>query len=228
MVSTLEPPDPSAPLVGSAALIPSLVAQSSGVVLDVGPGSGSSITRFDPAIKSISKIYGAEPCIELHPLLKRTAALTAVGREGKYEVLAADASRASVAKELVREGIISSPEAVSEVFDTVVCIRVLCSVPNLDATIADLWKMLKPGGKLLICEHTVNLWRTKEGSLFTRFVQSLYMLMGWSFFVGDCSLTRDIEDALRAAPERWESVKLERHFGKAVLPYVAGTLVKKT
>lgn len=166
--------------------------------------------------------------MELHPLLMRMAALTEVGKAGKYETLSAYATRASVANELVKLGTINSPEGANEMFDTIVCIRVLCSVNNLDETIADLWKMLKPGGKLLVCEHTSNAWKTTQGSLVTRLVQSLYMLAGWGYFVGDCQLTRDIEGALKAVPERWDSIKLERHFHKAVLCYVAGTLVKKT
>lgn len=197
------------------------------MVLDVGPGSGTIIRHFDSAEKSISKVYGAEPCVELHPLLRKNAGLTALGRDAKYETLLADAMGPSIARELKRVGVVGSVDDAVEVFDTIVCVRVLCSVPDLDATIADLWKLLKPGGKLLVCEHIVNPWRKSEGSMIARVVQSLYMLIGWSYFVGDCSLTRDIEGALRAGEKRWKSVELGRYFGRAVFCYVTGVLVKR-
>lgn len=63
--------------------------------------------------------------------------------------------------------------------------------------------------------------------MIARLVQTVYMLMGWSFFVGDCELTRNIEDELRKGSKaRWESVNLERHFGSAVFTYISGVLVK--
>lgn len=143
-------------------------------------------------------------------------------------MLSADAGAASIARELVRAGVIREASEAREVFDTIVCVRVLCSVPDLRSTITDLYTFLKPGGKLLVCEHTANPWRTRKGSVIARVMQSVYMLMGWSYFVGDCELTRDIEDELRREGKgRWESVDVERHFGKACLTYVSGVLVKK-
>jgi ubiquinone/menaquinone biosynthesis C-methylase UbiE len=42
-----------------------------------------------------------------------------------------------------------SPESV----DTVVCCMVLCSVTDLNATLRDIERVLKPGGTLLLMEH---------------------------------------------------------------------------
>ena len=219
-------PDPSIPLAGSAILVPPLLAQASGNVLDVGPGSGSLIARFEPASPQITRIYGAEPATSLHKTLRRNADATKVAR--KYHILSANATRASIAAELVKLGVITSPSDAKDIFDTIICVRVLCSVPDLTRTISDLHALLKPGGKLLVCEHTANPWRTSKGSVIARVVQTLYMLMGWSYFVGDCELTRDTEDELiKDSRQRWESVDIDRHFGHAVLTYVTGVLVKK-
>lgn len=219
-------PDPNAPLVGSATLVPPLLSQASGVVLDVGPGSGNHIFHFEKTSPKLTKIYGAEPATDLHKILRRNADATKVG--GKYEILAADATTSSIARELVRLGVITSPSDAKHVFDTIICVRVLCSVPDLRSTITDLHTLLKPGGKLLICEHTANPWTTPKGSIIARAVQTAYMLMGWSYFIGDCELTRNIESELRRdSKARWESVDLERYFGKAVLTYISGVLVKK-
>lgn len=220
------PPDPSVSLAGSAALVPPLLARASGVVLDVGPGSGNLTGYFEPAATDIKAIYGAEPAVELHQLLRRNVAATKLA--GKYTVLSADATGSSIARELAKAGVVSKAADASAMFDTIICIRVLCSVPNLESTLSDLHALLKPGGRLMVVEHTVNPWRTPKGSVVARLFQTMYMLVGWSYFVGDCSLTRDIERMLRTdSAKRWESVDIERHFGYAVFTYISGVLVKK-
>jgi SAM-dependent methyltransferase len=55
------------------------------------------------------------------------------------------------------------------VFDTIICVRVLCSVLDLEQTAEELYSFLKPGGKLLVTEHVVNPWRTAKGSVVARF-----------------------------------------------------------
>lgn len=220
------PPDPAVPLVGSATLVPPLLAQARGTVLEIGPGSGDQIVYYEPVVAEINKFYAAEPAKDLHVYLRRNADATKLGH--KYTILSAEGTKASVAGELAKVGAVSSPAQVNSMFDTIICVRVLCSVPDLKGTIKDLHDMLKPGGRLIVVEHTINHWRTPKGSLIARLFQSLYMLIGWSYFVGDCSLVRDIEKMLREdASSRWQSVEIDRHFGQAVLTYISGTLTKK-
>ena len=46
--------------------------------------------------------------------------------------------------------------------------------------------------------------------------------------MGDCELTRNIESELRRdSAVRWESVDIQRWFGRAVFTYIEGALVKK-
>lgn len=221
------PPDPAVPLAGSATLVPPLLRQATGKVLEIGPGSGNQTGYYTPAAGQISAIYGAEPATELHQLLRKNVDATELAK--KYVILNADASRDSVVKELVRQGIVANDSLATGMFDTIVCVRVLCSVPNLTETITGLHSLLRPGGKLFIVEHTVNPWQTPKGSMIARLFQTLYMLLGWSYFVGDCSLVRDIESELRKdAKKRWASIDLERHFGKVVITYISGILVKAT
>ena len=116
------------------------------------------------------------------------------------------------------------------IFDTILCVRVLCSVPNPEKVISELYSFLKPRGKLLVIEHVVNPWRTAKGSVVARAAQSVYQALGWSVFLGDCCLNRDTEKMLRNAAVKdggWEVVELDRWFGKTVLPYISGVLVKK-
>lgn len=124
----------------------------------------------------------------------------------------------------------NTPEETGGVFDTIICVRVLCSVPNPEKVVGDLYSLLKPGGKLLVTEHVVNLWTTAKGSLIARFAQSFYEFLGWRWVMGSCRLTQDTESILRSVADRdggWETVELDRWFGKTVLPYLSGYLVKK-
>lgn len=220
------PPDPSVPLAGSSALVPGLFAQARGVVLEVGPGSGNQAGYFNAAEGQIKRVYGAEPATELHQLIQKNVVGTPIGP--KYTVISADATKASISSELIGAGLIKSVDDAEGIFDTILCIRVLCSVPNLERTITDLHALLRSGGTLLICEHTANPWKSSTGRILARLAQSLYMLLGWSYFVGDCSLTRHTEDMLRKdATRRWETIDIERHFGQAPLTYISGSLVKR-
>jgi hypothetical protein len=101
----------------------------------------------------------------------------------------------------------------------------------MERTVDELYGLLKPGGKLLVTEHVVNAWRTAKGSFLARVVQGVYQVFGWSFFIGDCALDRDTEGVLLRAARSdggWEVVDLERSFAWSVMPYLSGTLVKKS
>jgi SAM-dependent methyltransferase len=231
-----EKKDQHAPLEGSIALIPPLLARASGVVLDIGPGSGTQMPLLcSPAIKTI---YGPEPCLPLHEELHRR--VLSAGLEGKYHILPCSAERSALVPALRKCGVPIEPDSrdnnndvtVGTVFDTIICIRVLCSVPDPDRTIADLYDLLRPGGQLLVVEHVVNPWLSSpKGSIVARLAQSLYSLLGWSFFVGDCRMNRDTTASLKKAAEKdggWETFDLEPSFEWSPLSYISGVLVKRT
>ncbi|KAK5164693.1 hypothetical protein LTR04_001748 [Oleoguttula sp. CCFEE 6159] len=213
--------------------LPSLLATATGTVLDIGPRTGVQLTHFTPAITSIDRIYGAEPGDEFHAELAANAAKAGLGE--KYRILGCGAELASLLPALRTEGVLASkateggekggdPED-QGVFDTIISDRVLCSVPHPRATIAGLYALLKPGGRLIVCEHVANAWQRPGGSAFARLLQAFYMSLGWSFFCGGCHLDRDTGRVLREAG-RWESVTLEVVDGATALPHVLGVLVK--
>ncbi|KIW93243.1 uncharacterized protein Z519_05848 [Cladophialophora bantiana CBS 173.52] len=214
-----EPVDPPPPPKGSATLVPPLLSRAHGVVLDIGPGSGSYVSLFADN-PNISAVYGAEPTPGLHvPLQQRIneAKLT-----DKYHILSCTADKAEVLAALAKEGVRPSAKGI---FDTIVCVRVLCSVPNLAQTASELYSLLRPGGELMIVEHIRNPW-TKNGSILGRAMQLLYHLLGWPFFLAGCNMDRDTPAVLKSAAP-WEAVDLKTHFEWTALPYVAGTLTKR-
>ena len=164
----------------------------------------------------------------MHPQLLANARQQGLG--DKYEIVTAGAEKESLIPGLAKAGLLAHGAAEGGIFDTIVCVRVLCSVTNVAETCETLYKLLKPGGKLLVCEHEVNPWPSSKGSVFGRAMQTVYSLMGWSFFVGNCTLTRDVGGMLEEVGRRaggWENVDLKHNFGWSVLPYVSGTLVKR-
>ena len=214
-----EPVIPPPPPVGSGTLIPPLLSKARGVVLDIGPGSGSHVTGFSNN-PTIAGIFGAEPSVGLHADLQERiddAKLT-----GKYHILNSRAEKLPLLQALRKQDIqIDSDE---QLFDTIVTIRVMCSVPDLGQSTRELYQLLKPGGQILVVEHVKNEWTT-TGSILARSMQIIYHLLGWKFFLGGCHMNRDTAAAWKQAGA-WAKVDLKRDFEWAPLTYVSGTLTK--
>ena len=124
-----------------------LLAQASGVVLDIGPASGIWIQEFGQIVKEnpgkIKKIYGVEPNVLFHDQLRANA--KTYGLEGIYEPVA------SYAQDLEKIGIKKGS------VDTIITVHVLCSVgPQADKVIRSLYEYLKPGGQWIVYEHVAN------------------------------------------------------------------------
>jgi SAM-dependent methyltransferase len=201
-----------------------LVATANGVVLDIGPGTGTQLHLFTPS--KVKKIYGAEPAIDMHLELKRSADQCLLGE--KYEILAAGAEPSTLIPALAKRNLLgTSGQAGQGIFDTIVSVRALCGVPDQEETAAGLYRLLRPGGRLLLCEHVKQLY-PHGGDLIASVMQRVYMLVGWSFWLGGCCLNRDTEAVLRkiAGPGGWKEVKLTHLQPYAAIPYIVGEFIK--
>lgn len=202
-----------------------LLASATGFVLDVGPGDGRQLKLYTNPDMQI--IYAAEPCEVLHGDLKIAAEKAGLG--GKYRVLACGGEKQTLVPMLREVGVLKG-QNVEGVFDTIVCSKVLCSVPRLEETVAGLYDLLKPGGRLLVCEHVKNPWRTPKGSVIGRGIQIFFTLAGWTFFLGGCHLNRNTDVVLKLAAEQdggWAKVDLEKVVAWGTIPFVLGEFVKK-
>ena len=120
--------------------IPALVSEASGVVLEIGPGIGSQLPRYNTS--KITKVYGVEPNPDLHKILReqvKASRLTDV-----YEIVPCGIEDIV---ELKKHGI-----ALGSI-DTVLSIQVLCSVPDSDDILRRLYALMKPGGQFIVYEH---------------------------------------------------------------------------
>jgi SAM-dependent methyltransferase len=198
-----------------------LMSTARGIVLDIGPGTGIQLHKFTPS--KITKCYGAEPAVDMHPELKHTAHKCLLGE--KYEVVACGVEPESLIPGLARAGLLANG-ASSGVFDTIVSIRALCSVKNPEETAAGLYRLLKPGGRLILYEHVKQPY-PNGGDRISALLQKVYMLAGWSFFLG-CRLTNDTESAVRKAggPRGWKEIDMASRVPYTTTPYIIGELVK--
>ena len=122
-------------------------------MLELGPGGGNQLPRYDRS--KVSKIYGIEPNVDLHKALQ--ASVKKAKLDDIYVILSHAAENV---ESFERYGI--TPNSV----DTILSIHVLCSVPDPTTTVRRLYQYVKPGGKMIVCEHI------RSQDLITKTVQS--------------------------------------------------------
>jgi len=148
-----------------------VVPQASGDVLELGCGGGINMEFYDPA--RVARFSGLDPSPEL--LAMSRAAAQAHGIDAD-----------------IRGGIGEAMPFESGRFDTVVTTFTLCSVADPAAVLAEIRRVLKPGGTALFLEHGaapdagVAKWQRRIEPL-------------WKRIGGNCHLTRPIADAYARA-----------------------------
>lgn len=142
-------------------VVPSLVGNAYGLVLDLGAGSGNQLPRLDAS--KIKHVYG----IESNPAFASAlvAKIKETGLEAKYTPVIGCIKTAEA--ELARYGVIPGT------IDCILSIQLLCSVQDITATVQQLHRLLKPGGELIFWEHQRN-----EVDFVTRMVQGIVVNLG--------------------------------------------------
>ncbi|EGX89674.1 Methyltransferase type 11 [Cordyceps militaris CM01] len=191
----------------STTVVPSLVKQSRGKILELGPGPGNQIHRFDSDL--VEFIHAIDP----NPHFKDDIAkkLQDTDLESRYKFLACGIEDSDI---LRAEGVTEGS------MDTILSIQVMCAVNDPRVIMKEIYKLLKPGGQFIFWEHG------KSQDTLTSIAQTLWN-PAWSTFVG-CNMNRDIRGAILAAGdwEGLEDVKVEDD-PLTFLPRTWGVLVKK-
>ena len=188
--------------------VPTLVFKASGVVLELGPGIGSQLPRYDRS--KISKVYGVEPVTDLHMALREK--IKASGLTDIYEIIPCGIEDA---KALEKYGI--APGTI----DTILSVQVLCSVPEPGRVLKQLHALMKPGGRFLVYEHVMS------NDVMSRMIQNFYTIF-WPFFVGNCCLNRNTQESIMQAGD-WERIELsvpKAEDAWSVFPRIHGQLWK--
>lgn len=155
---------------GLAARRAELIAAARGRTLEVGAGTGLNLAHYPEAV---DELVLSEPFGPMATKLRRR-----VGELGRTaEVVEAPAEALGLQ---------------SASFDTVVCTLVLCTVDDPEAAVAELGRVLRPGGQLLFLEHV-----RSERPERARWQDRLHGL--WLVFGHGCHCNRDTAATLRAS-----------------------------
>jgi len=177
-----------------------LFADVAGTVVEIGPGTGANLAYLPRGCRWI----GIEPNSYMHERLRRRA--EQAGIEAEFRVGSAERI-----------------EATDAMADVVVSTLVLCSVPDVARTLAEVRRVLKPGGRFLFIEHVVGRSRGLR-------LAQWFMRPAWYAFGDGCRTNRDIGQAIREAG--FDSAAIEEFHAPSppippwVSPHVAGEAVR--
>lgn len=142
-----------------------IVPEADGVVVEIGMGAAPNLPLYDSS--RVKTVIGIEPNAGLRKKAARSI------QQYSLPVELVDA----VAEDLPLEAATA---------DTVVLTYTLCSLPDVAGAMAEIRRVLKPGGRLLFCEHGaapdagVLKWQSRIEPV-------------WKVFAGGCHLARPID-----------------------------------
>jgi ubiquinone/menaquinone biosynthesis C-methylase UbiE len=181
-----------------------VVAQARGAVLELGAGTGHNLAHYTDAV---TQLILTEPDPHMAKRLRRRLAETPPAAQAA-RVVEAPAERLPVAGASV---------------DTVVSTLVLCTVADPAAAVAEVERVLRPGGRVLLLEHV----RGRQPGL-ARWQDRLERPWGW--FSGGCHPNRDTEATLAAAGLSVEALERGDHpkmMGPLLRPTLAGAVSRR-
>ena len=148
-----------------------IVPLARGRVLEIGLGSGLNLAHYDA--DAVEMVWGLDPS----PGMSRLAESRI--REAPVEVRLLAHAADNIPLE-------------DDSADTVLLTFTLCTIPDFEAALAQMRRVLNPGGRLLFCEHgeapdeSVRRWQDRINPL-------------WKKLAGGCNLNRPIPSCLERA-----------------------------
>jgi ubiquinone/menaquinone biosynthesis C-methylase UbiE len=155
-----------------------VLSQATGRTLEIGSGTGINLDHYGP---DVTELVMSEPDPHMMRQLRRKVA----GTNRPVEVVQAPA------EDLPFE---------DGSFDTVTLVYVLCTVPDPGAALAEIARILKPGGRLLFIEHV----RAPDDGL-ARWQDRLHG--PWRVFANGCHCNRDTIAAIETSTLDLEGVE---------------------
>lgn len=141
-----------------------IIPQARGRVLEIGIGSGLNLPFYKP--ENIDRVWGLDPSKQLQKIAEKKAGVLPFN----VEFIGLSGEEIPLEKKCV---------------DTVVVTYTLCSIPDVQKALIEMNRVLKPGGKLIFCEHgkapddNVSRWQNRLNPI-------------WNRVSGGCNLNRAI------------------------------------
>ena len=135
-----------------------------GDVVEIGVGPGLNLQYYN--LDTVNKVIGIDPSDELNKIAKKNA--NKVNLDIEFNLSSAE-----------------SIDLPTSSVDSVVCTFSLCSIPNPQKALKEIYRILKPGGKYYFCEHGLS------PDLSTRVFQNVTDIF-YPKLSGGCHANRDI------------------------------------
>ncbi|MDG2061707.1 MAG: class I SAM-dependent methyltransferase [SAR86 cluster bacterium] len=148
-----------------------VVPLAKGEILEIGIGSGLNIPFYKTS--GVKRIWGLDPSEELNVMAKKVA----------------DQSDLEV------KFLLSGAEQIplpSNSIDTILITYTLCTIPEVEAAVKEMNRVLRPEGELIFCEHgrspdeNILKWQDKINPY-------------WNVIGGGCNVNRDIPRLIESA-----------------------------
>lgn len=175
-----------------------LIGRAEGRTLELGAGSGLNLRHYTAAV---TELILTEPSPHMLAHL-RTELREHPPSAGSWK--------------LVQTGAEQLPFAENS-FDTVVCTYVLCTIPDPDRALAEVARVLRPGGRMLFLEHV----HAGEGTRLGR-VQDL-VEVPHRYIAAGCYPNRRTGETIGRSPLEVE--RLERGRQPSAVPTVRPTII---
>lgn len=171
-----------------------LLSAAQGDVLEIGAGSGLNLPHFPSAVR---RIITVDPNPGMNKLLLRRIESLSIPVEqcaASGEQLPFDAAR----------------------FDCVVTTMTLCSIPDVSRALAEVFRVLKPGGRYLFMEHGLSPDHN---------IQRWQHRLNWlqCLVAGGCRL--DVDVRARVTEQPFASVEIENFYADKT-PWTHGYLYR--
>ncbi len=167
-----------------------LIAPLAGAVIEVGAGTGANLEHYG---SGVDRLVLSEPDPSMRARLSRRVD----GNRIPVEVITAASAE------------LPFPD---ESFDAVVSTLVLCSVPDPDRSLAEMRRVLRPGGRLVFIEHVAAEDRPSR----LRWQKRIEPF--WTRIADGCHLTRETDKSILRAG--FDIARMERESMRKALPFV--------
>ena len=174
-----------------------LVEGLAGRVVEVGAGNGRNFVHYPPGV---TEVVAIEPEPTLRALAEGAAAAVPVR---------------------VLDGVAEDLPFADGELDAAVVSLVLCSVPDQGRALAEIRRVLRPGGELRFYEHVIPRRHPKRGLFRAADATGL-----WPKLAAGCHLARDTAGAIAAAGfeiERCERIEFRSAAVEPRLSYLLGS-----